>query len=178
MPFIKTKLQIKFNEETYDEKGAKDETDFPSDKEMLKQIENAANPVAKRLLKQAKNYSKLHFQENRTQFNIIKQPYKSRLMFNMFDEPSNINPQTDTKYLVAIQRILVAADDVMSKIEDDAIQNILTHSENVLQILDKFVPRLVVQAEKYPWNPPETSYNQLESDADLMKKSDLSLIHI
>ena len=102
----------------------------------------------------------------------MKQPYESRLMFNMFDEPSNINPQTDTKYLLAIQRILVAVHDIMYDLQDDIIEKILPHSENMLQTLDKFIPRLVVNAKDYTWNPPDTTYSQLESDADLMHKSD------
>ena len=175
MSLFKRENKMKFDEETYDkddDKGDKDETDFPSHKEMLDKIEKIAKQVAKLLLKQTKDYSKLHFQQVQKKFRFKKQPYESRLVFQMFNEPSDINPETDTKYLVAIQRILVTVDGIMFDIEDDAIKNILPDSENMLQTLDKFIPRLVVNAKDYTWKPQDTTYSQLESDADLMKKSD------
>jgi len=113
-----------------------------TDNKMLHRIEKVAGRVANRLQDLEKEFSKEHFHTGAN-----GQPYQSPLHFEMFDEPTDIDPLVNRDFLVAIQRILLQAENIM-------FENKVIYVKN---------------PNDYKWQPVKMTYEDLKNVTDQHK---------
>jgi len=135
-----------------------------TDNKMLHRIEKVAGRVANRLQDLEKEFSKEHFHTGAN-----GQPYQSPLHFEMFDEPTDIDPLVNRDFLVAIQRILLQAENIMFENKVIYVNEAFVWSKNVSRSLNKYIPQLVTNPNDYKWQPVKMTYEDLKNVTDQHK---------
>ena len=153
-----------------DGKSSSDELGVKNNKKQLEYISKVAKDWEDSM--KAEKYSKAHIKSNF----IGLFPYETPLRFELFKFPlASEVTETDTRILVAIKRILEAAQKVMLEIgtTDDTIKRMLPEMGNILNktLDDVILERIVVNKKTATWSPKPQTLAMLKGVVDNLDKS-------
>ena len=147
-----------------------DEVDGRSTQDRLGDVARVCTAFAGQLQTDKKEYSKKNFKSVSSKL-VLRKTYKSPLEFEVFEEPANIDPENDPRYLLASKRIIYdVLGNIFFKISDASIEDVRTTLVNVVEPLDGVIPRLDVSS--YTWQPKTQTMADLEQVVDSLPDKD------